>query len=295
MNRSLAVWLLLGVIWGATWLFIKLGLEDLPPFTFAAIRFLVAVIPLIVLMRLRRVALPPRSEWPLLIGTGMLSFPLGYGLVFWGERHISCGLTAILFTSFPLFGLVLAHVFLPAEPMTARRTAGVILGVSGVALIFSDQLGAVGSAALAGAFAITLSAASSALASVLIKKHGGRIDPLAITVVQMVVGVVPMLGLGVVLEGSPLALHWTPKALISLGYLAFVGSSLAFVLWYWLIQRIEVTKAQLLPLVNTLVAVVLGVLVLDERLAWRELSGGSLILVGLWLSVSGQSSAKQKR
>jgi drug/metabolite transporter (DMT)-like permease len=286
MTGAIIAWLSLGFVWGATWLFIKIGLADVPPFTFAAIRFFLAAVPLLVLVRARRIPLPrKRSDWVLTVATGLLGFAVGYGLVYWGEQHIPAGLTAILFTTYPLFGMVFAHVLVPGEPVTSRRLAGVVLGIAGVALIFGEQLTLGSSGAVLGSLAVVVAAACAALSSVLIKARGGHLDPAFLAVAQILTGAVPLLVAGLLLEGNPLSLRWTPLALVSLAYLAFFGSSLAFVLWYWLIRAIKVTTAQLLPFVNTLVAVILGAVVLDEELGWRALVGGAAILLGLGIAL----------
>ena len=287
MTGKVLAWLSLGLIWGATWLFIKIGLADVPPFTFAAIRFFIAAVPLFVLLRVRRTPLPRKmSDWVLTVSTGVLGFAIGYGLVYWGEQHISAGLTAILFTTYPLFGLVFAHFLVPGEPITMRRLVGVVVGIAGVALIFGEQLTLGSALAVLGSLAVVVSAACAALSSVLIKARGGHLDPAFLTVAQILTGAVPLLVVGLLLEGSPFDLHWTPMALVSLAYLAFFGSSLAFVIWYWLIRAIKVTTAQLLPFVNTLVAVVLGAVVLDEELGWRALAGGAAIHLGLAVALA---------
>src|ERR1041384_5132858 len=104
------VWLLLCGIWGSTWLFIKLGLADLPPLTFAGIRFVIACAIIVVIIRTRGISLPKhRRDWILLAVTGVLSFSLNYGLIFWAEQHISSGLAALLQATTPAFGLVIAH------------------------------------------------------------------------------------------------------------------------------------------------------------------------------------------
>src|SRR6185503_6136948 len=139
--KSRLVWLVLCCIWGSTWLFIKLGLHDLPPLTFAGIRFVIAVLILFALIFARKVPLPvKRRDWMFLAVTGVLSFSCNYGLVFWGEQYISSGLAALLQSTLPLFGLLIAHFYLPGERMTVPRIAGVVLGVFGVAVIFSNQL-----------------------------------------------------------------------------------------------------------------------------------------------------------
>src|SRR5919205_2539030 len=129
------VWLLLCGIWGSTWLFIKLGLADLPPLTFAGIRFVIACTIIVVVIRLRHIKLPrARADWILLSISGILSFGLNYGLVFWGEQYISSGLAALLQATLPAFGLVLAHFHLPGERMTWSKIFGVVLGFFGVAV-----------------------------------------------------------------------------------------------------------------------------------------------------------------
>lgn len=280
------IWVVLALVWGSTWLFIKVGLQDLPPFTFAWIRFVVALVPLLAVMGAMGLKLPRKpSEWGLLCLTGVLTFTLGYGLVFWGEQFISSGLTSVLFTTYPLFGLFFAHWLLPSEPLTGRRVCGAVLGMAGVVLIFSDQLRLQGIMAVLGGAAVLVSSLSGALSGVIIKRRGGHLNPFVVTAVQMVFGGLPLLVLGLMTEGSPFDLPWTPKAIFSLFYLALVGTSLAFVLWYKLLQSSQVTRAQFMPVFNTLVAVFLGWLVLHERYGLRGLAGGAAVIGGLALAL----------
>src|SRR2546421_5331618 len=155
--KARIVWLILCCIWGSTWLFIKLGLADLPPITFAGIRFVLASLILMLMVFARRAAWPrTRREWTLIAVVGFLQFALNYGLVFWGEQYISSGLAAVLQSSFPAFGLVIAHFYLPYERITTKKVFGVLLGVLGVAVIFSDQLAIAGRLALLGSMALVL-------------------------------------------------------------------------------------------------------------------------------------------
>jgi len=280
--KARLVWLLLCVIWGSTWLFIKLGLENLPPITFAGIRFVIASIILFVLIRVRGIALPAaRRDWGLLALTGVLSFSLNYGLVFWGEQYISSGLAAVLQSTLPAFGLVIAHFHLPGERMTWSKIFGVVLGFCGVAVIFSHQLAIAGGKALAGCVALVLSALFAAYSNVLVKAHGRKLEPAILSGGQMFFGLIPLLLIGIPLEGNPFHFHWTPVALVALLYLAVVGSVIAFMLYYWLVQTMDVTKTMLISLVTPVVAVVLGMLVLGEDLSWRTVAGGIMIMVGV--------------
>jgi drug/metabolite transporter (DMT)-like permease len=284
--KSRLVWLLLCAIWGSTWLFIKLGLADLPPITFAGIRFLIAATILLSLIAVRRQPLPRnRNDWILLAVTGVLAFTLNYGLVFWGEQYISSGLASLLQATIPAFGLVIAHFYLPAERLNAVKIIGVLMGVTGVGVIFSNQLSASGNRALAGSAALVLSSICVAFSNVLLKARGRNLDPSIIAAGQMLCGLIPLLIVGIPLEGNPLHFRWTTIAVVSLFYLAIVGSVLAFLLYYWLLRHMDVTKTMLIALVTPIFAVTLGMIVLDEQLNWRTFAGGALIMAGISLIV----------
>ena len=291
--KARVVWLILCGIWGSTWLFIKLGLNDLPPVTFAGIRFVIASLVLFAFIRLRRIRLPrDRSDWMFLALTGVLSFTLNYGLVFWGEQYISSGLAALLQATLPAFGLVIAHFYLPGEQMTWTKIAGVVLGVLGVAVVFSNQLNIAGGTALAGSIALVLSAFFAAYSNVLVKAHTQKLDPAILAGGQMFFGMIPLLVIGWALEGSPLRFHWTRMSLVALFYLALVGTVLAFLLYYWLVHNMEVTKSMLIALVTPVVAVVLGMFVLREELNWRTLAGGAMIMAGIGFIVVKRTKEK---
>lgn len=285
-TKSRLVWLLLCLIWGSTWLFIKLGLSDLPPFTFAGIRFVIACSILFTIVAARRLPLPrTRADWLLLATTGVLSFSLNYGLLFWGEQYISSGLAALLQATIPVFGLVIAHFYLPKEQMTPVKIFGVVMGVVGVGVIFSNQLSVAGPRALAGSAALIVGSACAAYANVLVKARGANLNPAILAGGQMFFGLIPLLLIGIPLEGNPLNFHWTRMAIISLFYLAIVGSVVAFLLYYWLVQHMDVTKTMLVALVTPVIAVTLGVLVLNEELNWRTFAGGAMIISGIGLIV----------
>jgi drug/metabolite transporter (DMT)-like permease len=281
------VFLILSAIWGSTWLFIKIGLEDLPPLTFAGTRFVIAAILLFGVVLARRVPLPrERSDWTLMAATGVLSFTLNYGLVFWGEQHVSSGLAALLQATIPVFGLVIAHYYLPGERITVVKTIGVLLGIAGVGVIFSDQVSFRGSLALLGSAAIVSGAFAAAYANVLVKARGGHLDPAMLAFGQMIFGLVPLLIGGAATEGNPMNFNWTTRAWIALIYLAVVGSALAFMLYYWLVKNMDVTKTMLIALVTPLLAVTLGILILNEDLTWRIVTGGAAILGGVGLIIT---------
>jgi len=288
IRLPLLVWLLLSAIWGSTWLFIKVGLnEGLPPLTFASVRFVAACLPLLGLVWLRKLAWPrePR-DWALMGVTGVLTFAVGYGLIFWGENHIPSGLTAILYATSPMFAAILANWTLPGERLTWAKLLGTLLGVGGVALIFYTQLRLEDEMAWWGSAAIVLAAMANAGMIIAIKRYAHHLDPMLLTAMQMVAGVLPLLVAAWAVEGNALAAPWTPLAVAAMLYLAWVGSALPFVLLYWLYKHMSATRVSLIALSSTLVAVVVGALVLGEAVGWHTVVGGGPVLLGLGLTMA---------
>jgi len=284
--KARLVWLVLCGIWGSTWLFIKVGLADLPPLTFAGIRFVIALTILFLIIRIRSIPLPhTRKEWGLLAITGILSFGFNYGLIFWGEQYISSGLAALLQATIPAFGLVFAHLHLPGERLSWAKIGGVILGIFGVGVVFSNQLAVAGKQALAGCVAVLISSIVVAYSNVLVKAYGTNMNPAVLAAGQMFFGLLLLFAVGLPLEGNPLHFHWTPSAVTALLYLAIVGSVIAFLLYYWLVLNMDVTKSMLIALVTPVVAVILGMIVLNEEIGWRTLAGGAMIMLGITLIV----------
>jgi len=284
MKQALIVWLILSFIWGSTWSFIKVGLRDLPPITFAATRFLIAAVILWLIVVLRRAAIPRTGrDWLIIAWTGLIAFTVNYGLIFWGEQYITSGLAAVLQATIPAFGLVIAHYYLPAERMTMRKLAGVGIGIAGVGVIFYDQLKIEGAAAFWGSVAIVISSVCVAYSNVLIKAHCRHLDPATLAGGQMICGLAPLLVFGTLWEGNPFLLRWTEPAIISILYLALVGSALAFLLYYWLVRKIEVTKTMLIALVTPVIALLIGRITLDEQVSWRVGTGSVAILSGISL------------
>jgi drug/metabolite transporter (DMT)-like permease len=138
---------------------------------------------------------------------------------------------------------------------------------------------------LAGCAALVLSSICVAYGNVLVKARGKNLDPAILAGGQMLFGLIPLLLIGISLEGDPFHFHWTRMAFVALFYLAIVGSVVAFLLYYWLVQHMDVTKTMLIALVTPVIAVTLGVMVLREELNWRTFAGGAMIISGIGLIV----------
>ena len=280
------VWLVLCLIWGTTWLFIKIGLEDVPPLTFASIRFILAILIIGAIIIFQKIPLPnTKSQWKLLAVTGILQFTVNYSLVFWSELYISSGLAAVLQATIPVFGLLLAWIYLPEEKITWLKFFALFVGVCGVAVIFFEQLYLNNFWAFAGSVAIVVGAYAAAHASILTKAKGSSLHPASLVFGQMVCGVLPVVLIALVKEGNPLNINYSGMAIVSILYLSIFGTIVAFWLYYWLLSEIESTKAMTIALVTPLIAVLFGSVFLGESLHPQTFVGALLILASVGLIV----------
>jgi drug/metabolite transporter (DMT)-like permease len=277
-------WLTLCIVWSSTWLAIKIGLRDLPPISFVAIRFLIAIAVLLAVSIGRTRLLPERrGDYAVLAITGILMFAVNYTLLFWAELHVSSGLAAVLQATIPMFGMLFAHWMLPDEPLRLQKVAGAMIALGGVALICGRLLGFNGPLAFWGGVAVVVGAASAAFANVLVKARSMQLAPAMLAAWQMIFGIAPLLLLGFVVDGNPVRFHWTATALFCLLYLAVVGSALTFLLLYWLLPRLTVAQLQSISLITPPGAVMLGWLLGGETFPTSSLLGAALVLAGVWM------------
>ena len=282
---TLFAWWVTCLIWSSVWLFIKLGLRDLPPVSFAAIRLVVAIAVFLPILAIRRSPVPRTArDWYVIGVAGLLLLGVNYALLYWGAQFIPSGLTAVLQAVTPAFALVFGHFLLDDEPFTFKALGAIAIGVAGVALISWDQLHLSGRQALLGCAAVTIGSACVGFAYVFVKGQGGRrLRPEVLTCGQMLCAVGPMLVFATVREGNPLHLRWTPLAVACLLYLALAGSVAATWLNYWLLERMSATALLSMALVEPLIAVLLGAALLHERVTPGAAAGGVLVLCSIFM------------
>jgi drug/metabolite transporter (DMT)-like permease len=278
----ISAWVALCVIWGSTWLAIKIGLADLPPISFTALRFVIAAAVLFAIS-LGRFPLPEREDYSLLAITGILMFAINYALLFWGEQYVSSGLAAILQATIPTFGLVFAHFYLPAERLKWERVLGALLALAGVTIICAKLLDFQGIMAFWGGVAIVVGAAAASYANVLIKARGKKFAPSMISAWQMLFALPPLVLVGFLYEGNPIHFHWSKTAIVCLLYLSLIGSVVTFLMFYWLMNRVAVTNLLTISLVTPPLAVVIGWFAVGETLSRWAILGGVFVLAGIAL------------
>lgn len=275
-----ALYLLICLIWGSTWLAIKIGLVGVPPFLGAGIRFLVSasLIGLVLALKRSRLHLT-QDEKICVLSAGVLVFWLDYAAVYWAEMHISSGLTAVLFSTMPLMTSVLSAYWTHTENLSRRKLTGILVGMVGTVLLFwpHERLGAY---QVLGMFA-TLGASLCAAANlVMMKKYGRHADPLLVNFFGMALGAVCLMIMSAMVE-SWSAVNWSRSSVLSIAYLSVFGSVIAFSAYYYLIKRMDATIVSLSTLIIPIVALALGRAFLHETVTSRALAGIATVIAGV--------------
>ncbi|MBZ4332112.1 EamA family transporter [Corallococcus interemptor] len=272
------------ILWGSTWAAVKVGLEDLPPLRFVGTRMLVAGVALLPFARSRGTALGGGVGWRI-AGLGVLQLAVPFGLLFVAQQWIPSSWSALLFSTFPVWLLLVGRVVFPDQKLTGRKLFAAALGLTGVVALQHQELVSLSlSGQVVLGCAMTLFAASVvAVANVLVRRHMTHVPPHLLTLVQTLSSAALLLSASAMLEWNQPA-HWTPKAMGALLYLALGGTVLTYQCLYWLLPRISLAALGAMALLDTLVAVTLGVALLGEPLTPSLLAGGALILTAAALA-----------
>jgi len=275
--------LLLAAIWGSSFLLIKLGLEGFSPVQLVEGRVVVAALVLLALLFARGVRLPV-GAWPSLALMAVVANIIPFMLITWGEEHISSSLAAILNSTTPLFTALLANVFLHTEKLTALRAVGILIGFLGVGVIVGG--GEEGS--LGGQLAIVLASASYAIGFVYARRHlvGRGGTPLRLSAGQLLVAAIAFLPVAAV-DTAATPPDFGATATISVLALGSIGTGLAYLLYYRLIEDVGATTASFVTYLIPIFGAVLGWAILDERIGWNVVAGAVLVLGGIALAEHG--------
>lgn len=289
----LAAFLACTVIWGSTWLAIKIGTETQPPIDAAATRFVIATAILLALQFALRTPLPRGAvEWGVVAFTGVVLVCFDYALIYWAEQYLETGLTSVLFAMMPLFTLILARAA-RLEPLTVRKLAGIGISIAGVTALSWDHLG-LGSARALPVLAVLAAALCSAATTVATKKWGRGLHPIALNAFGSAIGSACLTALAWT-TGGGLQLPRTPDAWGAVLYLAVLGSVVAFLLYFWLLKHWEATRTGMLSVLTPVLAVGLGSAFRAEPLTASLLGGTVLVLAGILVATSPRSRGAGSR
>ncbi len=271
------------LVWGATWLFIKIGLSESPPFYGAAIRFVIASVILAVIAMWRGKKWPRGGRiWGWIVLSAFLMYAGSYAVVYFVEQHIDAALAAILFASFPFFVTIGAHFWLPDERLTYLKIGGLVVGFTGVVILFTGGATALSASAWWAPILMLLSPLASAFSNIIVKRHLTQEDPVVLNFVQMSIGVVFLLGLATGFETFS-DFKWNPTSVVAVLFLAVFGSAFAFVTLYHLLRTTSASRLSLIAFATPIVAALLDWLVLGATPTWATVTGAVLVLLGIYI------------
>jgi len=282
----------MSLVWGSTWVVIAEGLDDLPPFTSAAVRFAVAALVMALVAHLlaaREGGSPPPRH--LVLVQGALNFAASYGIVYWAETRLPSGLVSVLWAVFPMMMAGVGHVLLPGERLRGRQWLGMAVGLIGVAVLFRTDLARIEGAGVVG-LVLLLSPLVSAVGTGLVKRDGADVNSMLLNRNGMLLGALLLGTLAFALERDAPA-RWTPSAVASIAYLALMGTCLTFGLFYWAMRYAPAYQLSLISYVTPVIALALGSLVRSERVTPGLLGGGALVLAGVGLVLLGKQRARR--
>jgi drug/metabolite transporter (DMT)-like permease len=286
---GMPLYVLLCLIWGSTWLVIKIGYGGLGPFNVAALRFFLAGTVMTVAALLTGARWPRgASEWGAVTAVGLLMFAADYGLIYWAEQYIESGLTAVLFATLPLLTLFAAGAYLPGERITARKLASSVLALLGTLALFADRL-QLDAAAVGPMLAVLGGAVCAAVAAVISKRDAHHIPPETLNAPSMLVGAVTLL-LASLASGDGFRLPTDGATWAAITYLALAGTVLAFFVYFSLLKTWSVMSLAFISVFTPAIALLLGFVFLDERPSQWTLAGSILILVSIALASRREQS-----
>lgn len=271
-------------VWGSTFLCIRIGVAQVPPFLLAAIRFLIAGSALFLWMLAKGVPAPSRREWLGATVLGTLMFLFDYGSLFWAEQRVPSGIAAVMMAMIPIFITSLEVSFLRTQRFTVRLCLGLILGILGVAVLM-NPFASLGEASLdrAGMAVLLMAAFSWSVGTILSRKLPLPSSKGMSSATQMLSGGVQLFLLTVVsgeLKGfHPASVSW--QAWAALLYLILAGSLTGFTAYVWLLHHESPTKVGTYAYVNPVVAVALGYFFAGETIGPRTAAGAALVLISV--------------
>lgn len=272
---------LIYLIWGMNWVIMKTANTFFPPITFVAYRFLFGALVLLSVWFWLHLPLPKKKYWPWIFLTGILQMGLNNIAAQTSMLTLGAGMVSVLNYSMPVFAAVMAH-FLLGERLNWRKGAGIVLAIAGMAVLMDVHAGGDVTAICIG----LLSAVFWGLASIFVKLKLADVNPISLTTWQMVCASLSLLAYTAIVPQGEFV--WNAESVLCLIYNGVLASALAFFLWSWILQHIEVSKASVAVLAVPVVGVVGGILCLGEPMTLHIFFGMLMIMAGIYIVVTNK-------
>lgn len=275
------VFILLGIIWSTSFLWIKIGVQDIGPMALTAFRMVFGALTAIAIAVYQKISFPRDAKtWGLFAILGPASLAIPIFLISWGEQTIDSAVASILNATVPLFTLLIAHFWIHDDKITFQKTLGLLIGFAGVLILMSKDMLASEHGSVIGQLAVILASLFYAGSAVAIRKYTQHINNTMRGVGLLMTSAVLMWVVGPVAE-RPFEFPSLPITWVAALWLGVLGSGLAMIMMYYLIHEIGPTRASLVTYLFPVGGVLLGVLFLNEHLSWQLIAGTVLIIASL--------------
>jgi len=292
--KAYLAWITICIVWGTTYLAIRIGVADLPPMLFAGFRWIIAGVLMTILLNLRHYKLPTLKDLKDLAIVGILLLGIANGLVVVAEQWLPSGLTALILSTLP-FWVVGLEYFLSSKPkINLFIIAGLFLGTTGVVLIFARDLNiALDLNILLGGLCLLGAVIAWSAGSIYWKYKKADVRPLMGASIQMLIAGILQTSLGLIL-GEHNSFHLTQNGVFALGYLIVFGSILGYASYIYSITNLPLSLVSTYAYINPIIAILLGWYFLDEPLTITVFVAAGLILIGVALVKRGNTLALRK-
>ena len=292
--RTLFPLLALGAIWGASFLFIKVLVDETSALEVVQGRLFFGALAVGVVMAGRRTPIPrERALWPGVVPWALFGVAVPFALIAWAEEYIESGAASVLNSSMPLFTALFAAAFLADERLTPMRMAGLAVGFVGVIALTGGDVYDLGDSSVLGELAVVGAAACYGAGAVFARTLLRSEEPLTLSGLQLVAGTALAMPLLLAVEGAP-DYSLSIEAWLSLVTLGVVGSGLAYVAYLWLVDHVGSVRTSLVTYIIPVVGLLLGWAVLDERIGINTGAGAALIILGVAAVMRGQLPAPHR-
>lgn len=278
------IFLALGFFWGSSYLFIKIGVDHgLQPFTLIMFRLLIGLVLLASVVAIAREPLPrdPRTYGHLFV-MGVINIAIPFSLITFAEQTVDSSLASVINGAVPLFVIVIAALFLKGETVTVNRLAGLAIGFIGVAILVGLDVAQLGAANTVGELALVGATISYAVGNVYAKAHVHGLRPMIPAVFQVFFGFL-VTGVLAFATEAPLSVAWVPESLFAVVWLGLLGSGLAYLSYFRILQHWGATRTSMVAYLLPVVGILLGAIVLSEAVSWTTLLGAALVIGGIAL------------
>ena len=300
LRTAYLAWIAVCVLWGTTYLGIRVALETIPPALVGALRYIVAGVALAAILLARGERLPGFSTWKGLALLGFLMIAIGNGGVIWAQQWVPSGIAAVVVAASPFWMAGFEAVLPNGERLTSGAVAGLVIGFAGILILVWPELsagGELGRQFAAGVVALQLACIGWALGSSYSRRHARQENALGAAAVQMILGGVFMAIIATV-RGEWSLLTFTWRSAVAELYLVVFGSLVGYSAYVYALKHLPISTVSLYAYINPVIAVVLGTVLLAEPFGWRVVIGAAVVFSGVAVvrvASAGRTAAQARR